>query len=76
MNALLGNNFRLVHFLHCIELAILLHGDAPNLPEPPLADDVIELKVRATDFDVVRLRLGLLFNNNFILLLVPAGELG
>lgn len=76
MNALLGNNFRLVHFLHCIELAIFLHGDAPNLPEPALADDVIEVEMRATHFDVVRLRLGLLFDDDFVLFLVPAGELG
>ena len=45
MDTFLANDFGFVHFLHGIYFLGLFEFDAPDLPEAPLAHDVLAIEV-------------------------------
>ena len=59
MNALLGNNFCFVHFLHSVELPSFLHLHLPNLPKSSLPNHKVKLKVPLPNFNLCRLLNGI-----------------
>lgn len=76
MDTFFGYYFRFIHLFHGVKLTIFFHDHTPNFTEPTFTDDVVEFKMRATDFNIIEFLLVFLLDDNFVLLFVPVGELG
>lgn len=50
MNALLANDFRLVHFFHCVNFLSFFEFHTPNFAEASLSDDVLAIEVISVYF--------------------------
>ena len=75
MNAFFCYNFRFIHFFHGVKVPIFFHHDTPNFSKPTFADDVVELKVRSTNLNIIKFLLVLLLDDDLVLFFMPVGEL-